>query len=415
MAALVSERFALMAWPLLCLAAVLAMLARIAFVLGGRAAMITVLLLALLCTEIYGGFAPGNIDHHGLQMALMLAALLALVEQRPILAAAAVALGLGVGLESLPYALAATAIAALWLKDDARRASQNILRLAGIGSELGAGQRLVGVGTDLNGPVAARLRFGRVGIAFANIVAQRGAHLRHGHIGRHLHRRGGLCDQETIVGARGRADGRDVGRRDGAAFRLGRHGSDGRGLCSGRAVGIDDREILVWRADCFGGVFVITLHDARHGRQSGELILQRNLRQAETGGGRGSRVLGDLPPRHRGARHQHGVGGNLVEGLVEQADHFHVATCGGASAHHHRDHMVAAAHDGTDQIEPAEAGITGLDAVGAFESADQIIMAGVMLALEAELGDAEEGIILREVVSEAAAQKILHTCRTSKV
>ena len=92
MAALVSERFALMAWPLLCLAAVLAMLARIAFVLGGRAAMITVLLLALLCTEIYGGFAPGNIDHHGLQMALMLAALLALVEQRPILAAAAVAL-----------------------------------------------------------------------------------------------------------------------------------------------------------------------------------------------------------------------------------------------------------------------------------------------------------------------------------
>jgi hypothetical protein len=124
MAALVSERFALMAWPLLCLAAVLAMLARIAFVLGGRAAMITVLLLALLCTEIYGGFAPGNIDHHGLQMALMLAALLALVEQRPILAAAAVALGLGVGLESLPYALAATAIAALWLKDDAARAGR---------------------------------------------------------------------------------------------------------------------------------------------------------------------------------------------------------------------------------------------------------------------------------------------------
>jgi hypothetical protein len=124
MAALVSERFALMAWPLLCLAAVLAMLARIAFVLGGRAAMITVLLLALLCTEIYGSFAPGNIDHHGLQMALMLAALLALVEQRPILAAAAVALGLGVGLESLPYALAATAIAALWLKDDAARAGR---------------------------------------------------------------------------------------------------------------------------------------------------------------------------------------------------------------------------------------------------------------------------------------------------
>ena len=128
--ALVSERFALIAWPLLWLAVVLLMLARIAFVLGGQAAAITVLLLALLCTEIYGGFTPGNIDHHGLQLALMLAALLALVEQRPVLAAAAVTLGLGVGLESLPYALVAIVIAALWLKDDAARAERFGLSLA---------------------------------------------------------------------------------------------------------------------------------------------------------------------------------------------------------------------------------------------------------------------------------------------
>lgn len=92
---LVSERFAVTAWPLFLLGCVLLLLARIAFALGGRAAMITVLLLTLLCTEVYGAFAPGNIDHHGLQLALMLVALLGLVEQRPILTAAAVCLGLG--------------------------------------------------------------------------------------------------------------------------------------------------------------------------------------------------------------------------------------------------------------------------------------------------------------------------------
>jgi hypothetical protein len=129
---LVSERFAFTAWPLLLLACVLLLLARIAFVVGGRVAAITVLLLALLCTEIYGAFSPGNIDHHGLQLALMLAALLGLVEQRPVLSAAAVTLGLGVGLESLPYGLAGIAIAALWLRDNPRRAWIFGLALAGM-------------------------------------------------------------------------------------------------------------------------------------------------------------------------------------------------------------------------------------------------------------------------------------------
>jgi hypothetical protein len=105
----VSERFAFTAWPLLLLAAALYLLARVAHALGGARAMVTVLGLALLCTEIYGPFVPGDIDHHGLQLVLMLAALLGVVERRPRLAAAAVALGLGVGLESLPYALAAVA------------------------------------------------------------------------------------------------------------------------------------------------------------------------------------------------------------------------------------------------------------------------------------------------------------------
>ena len=129
---MVSEPFALRAWPLILFLPVLLLLSRIAFALGGKAASVTVLLLALLCTEIYGPFSPGDIDHHGLQLVLMLAALLGVVEQRPIFTAAAVALGLGVGLESLPYALVAILAAALWLRDDNGKARRFGIALAGL-------------------------------------------------------------------------------------------------------------------------------------------------------------------------------------------------------------------------------------------------------------------------------------------
>lgn len=102
-----SERFGLTAWPLLLFGALLFLLARLAQGLAGNRAVVTVLVLALLCTEIYGVFAPGNIDHHGLQLVLMLAVLLGVVERRPVLTAIAVVLSLGVGLETLPYAAVA--------------------------------------------------------------------------------------------------------------------------------------------------------------------------------------------------------------------------------------------------------------------------------------------------------------------
>jgi hypothetical protein len=116
---IVSEAFALTAWPLLLLVAALLLLARIARALGGQAAMMLVLGLALLSTETHAVFTPGNIDHHGLQLVLMLGALLGVIERRPRLTAALVALGLGVGLESLPYALAAIAFSVAE-KDTAR-------------------------------------------------------------------------------------------------------------------------------------------------------------------------------------------------------------------------------------------------------------------------------------------------------
>jgi hypothetical protein len=115
----ISERFALIAWPLLLFAALLLLLWHLAGRLGGQPAAISVLLLTLFCPELYAIFTPGNIDHHGLQLVLMLAALLGVVERRPHLTAIAVALSLGVGLETLPYGLTATGF---WLADrDGRR------------------------------------------------------------------------------------------------------------------------------------------------------------------------------------------------------------------------------------------------------------------------------------------------------
>jgi hypothetical protein len=129
---LVSESFALMAWPLTLFAGVLFALARIAAALGGRRAMMAVLGLALLGSAIWAPFMPGDIDHHGLQLLLMLLTLVGLVERRAILSAAAATLGLGVGLEVLPYAALACLAAALWLRDEVVLARRFGLALAGM-------------------------------------------------------------------------------------------------------------------------------------------------------------------------------------------------------------------------------------------------------------------------------------------
>ena len=92
-----AETAMLYAWPLLTFLPVLAGLARIAGHMAGRAAAIMVLPLALLCVETYGLFAPGDIDHHNLQIALTVWTLLFLIEQRPVVTALAVALSLGIG------------------------------------------------------------------------------------------------------------------------------------------------------------------------------------------------------------------------------------------------------------------------------------------------------------------------------
>src|SRR6185312_7782829 len=89
-----AEAVMLYAWPLLLFFAVLAALARIAAHLAGRPAAVLVLPLALLCVETYGMFTPGGIDHHNLQIALVLWSVVFLIEKRPVALAVALALSL---------------------------------------------------------------------------------------------------------------------------------------------------------------------------------------------------------------------------------------------------------------------------------------------------------------------------------
>ena len=117
-----AETVMLYVWPLLLLLPVMAALARIAAHLGGRPAAFLVLVLTMLCTQTYGLFAPGNIDHHALQIALALWTLVFLIEKRPLGAAVCVAASLCIGLETLPYAITAILLASLWLRESSTRA-----------------------------------------------------------------------------------------------------------------------------------------------------------------------------------------------------------------------------------------------------------------------------------------------------
>ncbi len=69
--------------------------------------------------------------------------------------------------------------------------------------------------------------------------------------------------------------------------------------------------------------------------------------------------------------------------LAEQLAHARVAAAGAAAAHHDGDDVaVAAVHRG-DEIEAGGADIAGLDAVDAFDAAEQPIVIADPLAAEA--------------------------------
>ncbi|RUT28831.1 hypothetical protein EMQ25_15695 [Arsenicitalea aurantiaca] len=108
-------------WPILLYGLFLSVLARLTLLLAGREALWLALILPLFSPAITTEFSPGRLDHHGVQMILlvvMAGALVAAVE-RPALgwvAGLAAATGLAIGTEALPgIAAGIVAIGLLWV------------------------------------------------------------------------------------------------------------------------------------------------------------------------------------------------------------------------------------------------------------------------------------------------------------
>lgn len=106
-----AEIAAVIFWPELLFFLHLLLVGGLARRLGGMASVPAALAIAALAFPAIGLFVPGRIDHHGLQIVLVEAALLALVSERLLLAGAAIGTSLLVGLEALPIVAAAM----IWL------------------------------------------------------------------------------------------------------------------------------------------------------------------------------------------------------------------------------------------------------------------------------------------------------------
>lgn len=122
-----AEQVALVAVPLLTLGIAMLLAARIAWrLIGAEAATFTCLVIAMAVPLIMQ-LRPLRIDHHGWQVVAALVAVNALMARSPAkggwLAGLALAAGLAISLEGLPFAAAvATLLALRWLRDPAQRA-----------------------------------------------------------------------------------------------------------------------------------------------------------------------------------------------------------------------------------------------------------------------------------------------------
>lgn len=119
-----AELAAVILWPAGLFAAVLLLVGRIARAVHAPA--VTAMLVAALAYPLTTLFLPGRIDHHGLQIVLLLGVVLALVGpatiRRGAAAGAATAASLLVGLETAPLlAVAAAVLAREWLRGEDRR------------------------------------------------------------------------------------------------------------------------------------------------------------------------------------------------------------------------------------------------------------------------------------------------------
>lgn len=121
-----------MAWPLLLLAVLLWLSARVTLELVGREGLLAALVLPILAPAILAEFMPGRVDHHNVIVLLVMASLLAslLALRRPLwalLAGLIAATAMAVAVEALPGAVAAILAFGLAYIFDAARAA-NLMR-----------------------------------------------------------------------------------------------------------------------------------------------------------------------------------------------------------------------------------------------------------------------------------------------
>lgn len=144
-----AELLAVILYPALLFATYLLMCGRIARRLGGAQAAFPAIVVAALAYPANSLFLPGRIDHHALQIVLILGAVLALMRRPSAWSGGAVglcvALSLGIGLETAPHAAAVIAVlCGVWIwRGDAER------------------PRLIAAGAATGGATLALLLFAR--------------------------------------------------------------------------------------------------------------------------------------------------------------------------------------------------------------------------------------------------------------
>jgi hypothetical protein len=128
--AAVGEVFALIAWPLLLSAIAMLFMLRLARRFGSEDMLLPVTILGGAALHFTGIFAPGAIDHHNVQLALLLAVVALIADggtRASVAAGACASLMLAVGMETAPLvALAGLYVAAAFLLggEDERRSAQ---------------------------------------------------------------------------------------------------------------------------------------------------------------------------------------------------------------------------------------------------------------------------------------------------
>jgi hypothetical protein len=141
---ILAERAARLAFPLLLQACLLFALARLATLLMGPRAATPAIVLGLLGGIVFGQFRPGRIDHHSLQIVLLVASLGCLVAslsprrtREAMLAAGFASLSLAISLENLPFILVfVAALGSLWIIRGAEEAAPMRAFALGLGMTL---------------------------------------------------------------------------------------------------------------------------------------------------------------------------------------------------------------------------------------------------------------------------------------